>query len=221
MSQELITRAVELFRERKHTRIVAEILGLRLDRTRRLLRAGGIHTNKGRVGVCHRRHEDVRRMAAEGWSIDAMATELGTNQRAVSNYIRKHSFSRPEHRQHPQGGSPFARNHRGPNNPTWKGGRTTTRQGYVLVWLPEHPQANRHGYVWRHRLVMEKRLGRYLTRQEVVHHVNGVPGDDRDENLQLFACNADHLRHELTGVPCPARGRKGPRGPRRKTTPSP
>lgn len=89
------------------------------------------------------------------------------------------------------------------------------KHGYVLLKHPAHPQANRHGYVREHRLVMEQTLGRFLTRLEVVHHLDGNRGNNAPENLELFASNADHLRAELTGVPCPARGRKGVPKPRR------
>jgi hypothetical protein len=99
----------------------------------------------------------------------------------------------------------------GPLNPAWRGGRHRDADDYVLVWKPEHPEANNKGCVREHRLVMEKKLGRALARKEVVHHVNGVRCDNRPENLELFSSNGEHLRHELTGTkrgPSPLRGRK-------------
>jgi len=58
--------------------------------------------------------------------------------------------------------------------------------GYVLISVPGHPAAQSgHNYVAEHRLVMEKLLGRYLEPHETVHHINGIPGDNRPENLQL------------------------------------
>ena len=83
------------------------------------------------------------------------------------------------------------------NSYNWKGGRSTT-QGYIRIYLPEHPFAS-YGYVFEHRLVMEEHLGRYLTSKEVVHHKNGNRADNRLENLKLFNGAGDHLRMELTG----------------------
>ncbi len=83
-----------------------------------------------------------------------------------------------------------------------KGGRTVDKNGYVLLRVPAHPQANESGYVREHRLVMEQVLGRYLLPTETVHHRNADHADNRPENLELFASNGSHLAHELKGR-CP------------------
>lgn len=74
----------------------------------------------------------------------------------------------------------------------WKGG-ITKRHGYILRYVPEHPFA-RCGYVREHRLVMEKRIGRYLSQEEVVHHINQIKEDNRIENLLLLPNEAEHRR---------------------------
>jgi hypothetical protein len=80
------------------------------------------------------------------------------------------------------------------NSPRWKGGRFYNTGGYVLVYAPTHPHANR-SYVFEHRLVMEAHLGRTLLLTEVVHHINGVHDDNRIENLMLFPSRAEHNNH--------------------------
>jgi hypothetical protein len=74
----------------------------------------------------------------------------------------------------------------GKSNSNWKGGRTTHKRGYVMVWAPEHPRGARSKYVFEHILVLEASIGRYLIQGESVHHRNGVRGDNRIENLELW-----------------------------------
>jgi len=69
-------------------------------------------------------------------------------------------------------------------NGRWKGGRRYTR-GHIYILMPNHPFATKQGYVFEHRLVMEKVLGRYLRPQEIVHHKNKIHDDNRPENLEL------------------------------------
>lgn len=79
----------------------------------------------------------------------------------------------------------------------WHGGRFVHKAGYVYVYAPDHPNANAHGYVYEHRLVMETKLGRLLTKSERVHHLNNVKADNRPENLELFGTQGEHSRmHE-------------------------
>ncbi|GAH41094.1 unnamed protein product, partial [marine sediment metagenome] len=71
----------------------------------------------------------------------------------------------------------------------WEGGKIINSGGYVLIWKPDHPFSNKQGYVYEHRLVMEKMLGRYLKPKEIPHHKNEICDDNRPDNLQLFSSN--------------------------------
>jgi hypothetical protein len=66
------------------------------------------------------------------------------------------------------------------------------------------PMARADGYIMEHRLVMAQWVGRLLTRQECVNHINRNPRDNRRENLELYPTNGDHKRGEagrfVTGV---------------------
>jgi len=58
---------------------------------------------------------------------------------------------------------------------------------YIRICRPHHPAATRSGYVYEHRTVIEAALGRYLEKDEVVHHKNGCCTDNRPCNLELMS----------------------------------
>jgi len=63
---------------------------------------------------------------------------------------------------------------RGKEHWNWRGGRTKQSNGYFLIKLqPDdffYPSRNRQGYVFEHRLVVAKALGRCLHSWEIIHH---------------------------------------------------
>jgi len=79
----------------------------------------------------------------------------------------------------------------GKNNSNWKGG--TIANGYIYIYQSEHPFANSGKYVFEHRLVIEQRLGRYLTKKEAVHHLGEID-DNRPHMLMVFSSNSAHIR---------------------------
>jgi hypothetical protein len=85
----------------------------------------------------------------------------------------------------------------GVKNPYWKGGRQIHGSGYVAVLVPKDDPMRcmawkgrkQPGYVFEHRLVMAKHIGRPLLASETVHHRNGIRTDNRIENLELWVGN--------------------------------
>lgn len=81
---------------------------------------------------------------------------------------------------------------KGAGNPAWKGG-ITYRQGYKFIKMPNHPNSNRGGYIAEHRLVMEKKIGRYLETSEQVHHLDYDKTNNSSDNL-IILTRSEHLK---------------------------
>lgn len=86
--------------------------------------------------------------------------------------------------------------HIGNKNGKWKGGRFKNRAGYICVMSFYHPYKNKCGYVMEHRLIIEKRIGRFLKPKEACHHVNKIKDDNRFKNLMAFKTQMAHNSFE-------------------------
>lgn len=71
------------------------------------------------------------------------------------------------------------------------------KRGYVRVLVPEHPKAFGRGWMYEHRLVMERHLGRVLDCLETVHHINEVKHDNRLVNLFVCPHDEHNKAHDL------------------------
>jgi endogenous inhibitor of DNA gyrase (YacG/DUF329 family) len=68
---------------------------------------------------------------------------------------------------------------------------------HVLVYMHDHPRADKKGMVFQHILVAEDVVGRSIKKHEVVHHINCVKNDNSRENL--FVCENTSEHHRIHG----------------------
>lgn len=82
------------------------------------------------------------------------------------------------------------------NHYFWKGGIKTRPDGYLI-------DSKTGKYI--HRLVMENYLGRPLTKEENIHHIDGNPKNNNIENLIIYS-NSEHRKIEVLAQPRNSRG---------------
>jgi len=70
-------------------------------------------------------------------------------------------------------------------NQRWGGGRKVHSAGYVLITIENHPRKNSDGYVNEHFLVAEKALGKYLPAKAIIHHIDGNPSNNKNNNIVI------------------------------------
>jgi len=156
---------------------VARDFGCTAGNVRFILLRRGVKTRPiGRYKVPQERLDWVQSQREAGISHQRIADQMGVSQAHVMALCRSM-------------GLPADPRMSGPAHHAWKGGRSVNPAGYVQMWVaPDDPMASMAwttGYVPEHRLVMARALGRTLTREETVHHVNGNIQDNRLANLQL------------------------------------
>ena len=84
---------------------------------------------------------------------------------------------------------------KGDKGANWKGGKRTTSGGYRQVLMPEHPRADKSGYVMEHILVWEDATGVSVPENCCIHHLNGDKTDNRIQNLCMMLHKAHTVFH--------------------------
>ena len=83
-------------------------------------------------------------------------------------------------------------------NGNWKGGIVHDNfHKRILILCPEHPNATKKGYVYLHRLVVEKSIGRYLRKDELVHHKDRNRSNNDISNLEIMTWK-EHMKLHIT-----------------------
>ena len=120
----------------------------------------------------------------EGKSQRDIAKQLGICESRISVLMKRYKIPiRPIDEATKLGFAKHNSIKRGDKHPRWKGGRIVRSRRYVSVYRPEHPRADKTGYVAEHLLVWEKAHGKLPPEGWIIHHLNGIKSDNRPENL--------------------------------------
>ena len=64
-----------------------------------------------------------------------------------------------------------------------------TPSGYIRINIDGN-------WIFEHKYLVSRHIGRELTKEEVVHHISGVKSDNRLSNLFLFPNQKEHRKFE-------------------------
>lgn len=87
----------------------------------------------------------------------------------------------------------------------FKSGWSTNRK-YISVYVPWHPKAKKNGHYDLHRLLAEARLGRYLTKDEIVHHKDENHLNNHWDNL-VVTSQSEHAKLHFKSLTRDSKGR--------------
>lgn len=68
----------------------------------------------------------------------------------------------------------------------WEIEKLIKKGDYDYAIVRDHPNATKNGYVLLHRIIMENHIGRLLTSEEVVHHIDGDRHNNNIDNLEIM-----------------------------------
>lgn len=170
------------------------LVGCKSDITlRKLLHSRGIDTNRNKKIALQKRgnrtDEEFKKYLEYEYlikkrSINSIASELNISSIIVSRYLNKYQIKKRTKSEQQSGR----------RSPNWKGGISFKKSnGYIERRVYNHPNANSRGCKYEHQMVAELKLGRYLKKGEVVHHIDLDKSNNSFDNLVVLS-NADHLR---------------------------
>ncbi len=72
-----------------------------------------------------------------------------------------------------------------PHKYNFKGGKRQDKEGYVYLWMPDHPRCKnrQRKYIQEHVFIWEQVNNKLLPMGWIIHHLNGIKFDNRINNL--------------------------------------
>jgi hypothetical protein len=174
--------------EQKSTREVAEMMkikeGIVYSRLRNL---GLLRSRSEAISLAHKKGKFCTPVTTENelrylyqekkLSIKDIAKLLGATPGKVHSDMMKYGIPRRGLKESVQ-----LKLRIGRDNPNWHGGVRNCGDGYIRVYMPNHPRSVER-YVLEHILVWEKTHGKPVPKGYEIHHLNGIKADNRPENL--------------------------------------
>ena len=137
--------------------------------------------NRNHGEIMSRQHpvkiqEKMLKLFDEGKSAREISRQLNLYPTSVTRVLKRHGRKMSDGK--------------GKNHSGWKGGRGL-KSGYWTVYAPNHPRALNNRRVWEHILIMEKHLGRPISKDEHIHHIDFNRQNNDVENLYVCS-SSDH-----------------------------
>lgn len=126
-------------------------------------------------------------------SMTSIAKELNISWIIVSRYLDKYKIPKRNKSEQQRG--------KGASN--WQGGKHVASNGYIEIYMPYHPKKNKRGYIYEHQYMAEQMLGRPLTENEVVHHIDKNKRNNDPSNLLVLTKQEHsrlHIPDRLNGI---------------------
>jgi len=131
----------------------------------------------------------VNQYETQGKSLRQIRKETGLGVNTIKRWLNKHNIATRQ-------GDMVVKeqqSQRLSENPKWKGQHRNN--GYIYIYKPDHPNASKTGYVSEHRMVASEMLGRPLTKQDIIHHIDGDRTNNNEQNLFITNKRGHRLAH--------------------------
>lgn len=133
----------------------------------------------------------LKRVYNTATDVELVAAFPGRTQKAVYKKANKLGMSRSDESMH--GKRSAAVLLRAKRNPYM------TKKGYVVIYSPDCPSANKRGYIFEHIAVWEKHHNCAKPIGFCIHHINGKKTDNQIENLTLMT-GSEHTTFHNKGT---------------------
>lgn len=134
--------------------------------------------------------DSILKKESKKFSGTDIARRYKVSRASVSRHLRRLGLNRE---------SPIGK--KGKEHSQWKGGRGI-KSGYWCVYNPKHPRSMNNGRVWEHIILLEKALGRKISKGQPIHHIDFDRKNNKLKNLYLCENHSVHQKIHRSADEC-------------------